>query len=135
MAMNPLEDPQFRAMFALDDAIAIWQELDVYKRGVVPADQVARLIEGVGHYTIPPAEAQYIGLIFNSFSGKIEEDNFLRMLSGTVPYREEPNQEGSSLAEGQQQSPDKSKPTAPKQSTAKTAASTQQRTGKKTVGF
>jgi len=72
MSMTPQEDPKFRAMFELDDAIALWQELDVYKQGYVPADQVAKLIEAAGYYSIPPAESQYVGLIFNSFTGRIE---------------------------------------------------------------
>jgi hypothetical protein len=63
----------------------------------VPAEQIARLIEAIGHYTIPVGEARHIGLIFNSFNGRIEEDTFLRMLSGNVPDREEPaaQQDGS----------------------------------------
>ena len=69
--------------------------MDIYKDGKVPADQIARLIEAASYYTIPPNEARYIGLIFNSFTGRIEEDSFLRMLSGNVPYREEAKVEES----------------------------------------
>jgi len=38
MARTPQEDAHFQAMFDLDDAIAIWQELDAYKQGKIPAD-------------------------------------------------------------------------------------------------
>ena len=129
VSKTPEEDTQFQAMFELEDAQAIWAELDAYRRGQVPADQIARLIEAIGHYTIPVGEARHIGLIFNSFNGRIEEDAFLRMLSGSVPEREEPEAQANGSPEAK-----KAQATV-NQRTAKTAASTQGRSTGKRVGF
>ena len=83
ISIKPEENPAHSIHFSHEDALAIWNELSGSSE--TNADSIVRLIDALLCYTIPVNEARHIGLIFNSFNGRIDKNSFMSVLAGPPP--------------------------------------------------
>lgn len=76
---------------SVEDAEAIWSELDHYRQGFVSANTIQRWLEDEGNFSIPLGEVHYLYDAFkcNEYQQRITMENFVQALAGPLLQEEE----------------------------------------------
>lgn len=71
---------------SVEDAEAIWSELDHYRQGFVSANQIQRWLEDEGNFSVPHGEVHHLYDAFkcNEYQQRIIMENFVQALAGPL---------------------------------------------------
>jgi len=80
---------------SIDEAYAIWDDVDNYKHGYISPSSIQRWLSDFSEFNIPFEDLHYLYNCFgvNETDGRITEEQFIKVLAGKAPLSGDEDEE------------------------------------------